>query len=184
MAIVSMSRVEILALRKDQERLLHQLQQLGCVEVEEVSADVLPEAFELQENTMDSKNKQLEKIRWAIGVLGRYNSQKAPLFGGKPEISREEIEKIYLQQETLMEVVAALEECESTRGEIKGKLARLEVEKEQLLPWESLPVDPIVIQDSYSTYQLLGTLPNDQFLPFEQHWEGQPVHIERLHISG
>lgn len=182
MAIVNMSRIEILALSKDEKPLVRQLQKLGCLEVEEIPKELLPEELLLPNHETDSNQKQLERIKWAIDQLGRFQTEKAPLFGGKPEITREELSSLLLQEEMLMAVVQDLEEYERLRGDIKGKKMRIAAEKEQLMLWENLPVDAKELSGTQHTFQLLGTMPTSNLLSFEQEWKDAPAYIEKMNI--
>lgn len=180
MAIVSMSRIEILALAKDEKHLVRRLQKLGCLEVEEIPQEELPQDFALPKNLADSNKKQLERVGWAIGQLSRFQTKKPPMFGGKPEISREGIADVMAEEEALMEVVQQLEAYERMRGDIKGRKMRLAAEKEQLKLWENLPVDAAMVANSQQTFQLLGTMPTSNLLAFEEEWKSEPIYIEKI----
>ncbi len=180
MAIVKMSRIEILALSKDEKPLVRQLQKLGCLEVQEIPREELPEELALTNETVGSDKKQLERIAWAIGQLGPFQTEKAPMFGGKPEVTRQDIEDLLAQKDELMAVVEQMETFERLRGDIRGRKMRLEAEKEQLRLWENLPVDAGQVADTQHTLQALGTIPTSNLLSLEEEWKGQPIYIEKV----
>ena len=81
MAIVEMKRIDLLAMRQDQKKLLRAMQRMGCVEVTPISGENL-EAYQKQDVTrLPQVETTMERLRWTIGQLSQYNRQKPPFLG-------------------------------------------------------------------------------------------------------
>ena len=69
MAIVEMKRIDLLAMRQDQKKLLRAMQRMGCVEVTPISGENL-EAYQKQDVTrLPQVETTMERLRWTIGQL-------------------------------------------------------------------------------------------------------------------
>lgn len=88
MAIVEMKRIDLLAMRQDQKKLLRAMQRMGCVEVTPISGENL-EAYQKQDVTrLQQVEATMERLRWTIGQLSQYNRQKPPFLGSLPDAGR------------------------------------------------------------------------------------------------
>ena len=69
MAIVEMKRIDLLAMRQDQKKLLRAMQRMGCVEVTPISGENL-EAYQKQDVTrLPQVEATMERLRAAVDEL-------------------------------------------------------------------------------------------------------------------
>ena len=94
MAIVRMSRLKLAAMRSERDRLLRDLQKIGCVELE---SPAKPEEAEewltmtARDEADDSGLRAAKaKLTAALTALDKYAPAKGGLFARRPEISTEE----------------------------------------------------------------------------------------------
>ena len=146
MAIVKMKKLRAIALERDRDELLRELQKLGCVELKSqdwVQED--PDAAEkLRADHGPVAETQAERqlFRKAIGVLDEFAPRKTPLLQPKPTLRPEEL----LDESE----AAAMENVARELGEYSEGLKLLASEEskerlriEALTPWKGceLPLD-------------------------------------------
>ncbi len=157
MAIVEMKHLTLLAPKENQQALLSAMQRMGCVQL------TMPEQSGGFENTVQPEqlqivDDQMTRVHWAIGKVSRYSKVKAPMFGGKPTITTDEAQDILSNKlPVLMQTVEALETLEQQSGELRGENAKVLAQKEQLMPWQTLPVPLSSIKDSKHVAIMVGT---------------------------
>ena len=133
MAIVEMKRIELLAMRQDQRKLLKAMQKMGCVEVSPIKDEAL-KAYQGKDSArLQQLDSLMERLRWTIGQLSQYNKQKAPFMGNLPDAEPQEIAYIQSHEAEMIAIIDKAEGLEKTGGDLKGQLARLQVAQEQLL---------------------------------------------------
>lgn len=176
MAIVEMKRLTLLALLKDKEKLLHTIQRMGCIQITSFPDEEI-QPFLAKESGLVKSEEEIGRLRWAIDKLSRYDKTKPPLFGSKPEISREQAEEVLSQKSHHMQTVAQAENCERRAGEMKGQEARLRAAIEQLEPWDGLDVPVSLIHNTRDTVQQAGTMPRRAFAEVASKWVAEPVAL-------
>ncbi len=176
MAIVEMKRLTLLAPLMDKEKLLHAIQRMGCIQITDIPEEGM-QPFLAKEGGLAKAEEEISRLRWAIDKLSRYDKVKPPLFGSKPEISREQAEKVLSQKMHHMQTVAQAERCEQRAGELKGQEARLRAAMEQLEPWIGLDIPTGLIHDTRDTVQQAGTMPKRVFQEVASKWAAEPVAL-------
>lgn len=177
MAIVEMKRITLLALLKDKEKLLHGMQRMGCVQVTDIP-DPNVQPFLQKQGSLDHVEETLSRLRWTIDQLGRFDTTKAPLLGGKPEISMDTVEEILQNQKEYLDVVSAVENCEHRSGDLRGQAARIHAAKEQWQPWASLDIPAKEITNTHDTVQMAGTMPKKVLEEKSQAWADKPLVLQ------
>lgn len=143
MAIVKMKRLRLLCLRPDRERLLSQLQRLGCVELREPPIDLSdPEWAGMAKPDLTGLERAREQnllLSGALEVLRRYAPAKDGLLTPRPEITQGELFDDGLYAEGL-EAARQVMESEQALAAKTAERAKLETQKASLEPWSCLDV--------------------------------------------
>ena len=143
MAIVKMKRLRLLALRPDRERLLRQLQSLGCVEIREPAIDMGDPRWEGLAKPdaagLERAKEQSLLLGNALDVLRRYAPAKDGLFTPRPEVTERELfdEAAYAQG---LEAARRVMEAEQALAAKGAEKAKLQTQRASLEPWASLDV--------------------------------------------
>jgi V/A-type H+-transporting ATPase subunit I len=158
MAIVEMKHVDMLALEGDRQALLAAIQKMGCFQLtpadtEDVTFNKPPAMAELT-----SLDDTITRVGWAIAKLNRFDTEKKPLMADKPAIDSEQAAALLAAQPTLMQAVEALEALERETGDLRGLAARLDAQREQMLPWRGLPLPLDEVHSTRNTVTTLGTV--------------------------
>ncbi len=157
MAIGEMKRLTLLALKKDRRRLLSEMQRMGCVEVTEAQPEgETPFAVETGADVYTGK---LQRLRWALDRLSRYDTDPKPIFGTYPEVSRQQVDDVASREEAVLQAVSRLEAIERRRGELNAEETRVLSYIDELTPWEPLNLTAGDLASSRTSVQLVGTLP-------------------------
>lgn len=158
MAIVEMKHVDILALEKDRPALLRAIQKLGCIQV--LPSETADAAFNSQPANAELSLAEdtITRVIWAIGKLGRFDTAKKPLFSDKPTIDEGQAHAVAQRQPELMQTIERLEALERETGELRGQIARVDVAREQLLPWQGFTLPLGEVQSTRNTVAMLGSL--------------------------
>ncbi len=174
MAIVEMKRLTLLALIKDREKLLKAIQRMGCIQITDIPEEGL-QPFLAKEDDLKKAEEEIVRLRWTIDKLSRYDTVKPPLFGNKPEVSREQAEEVLSRKESLLLAVSETERCERQTGELKGQEARLHASIEQFAPWAGLDIPAHLIHNTRDTVQQAGTMARKAFLDVSAKWASEPA---------
>ncbi|NCB04675.1 MAG: V-type ATP synthase subunit I [Clostridia bacterium] len=179
MAIVEMKRAQMLALKDDEQALLKAIQKLGCFQVTPLNASETDFAMRKAVSELPETEELITRVGWALQKVGKYDKTKAPLLGGKPTITEEEAARTLERRGEWLEVVEALEALERENGELRGQTARIAALREQLSPWQSLPVALEEIHSTRNTIAMLGTMPKSAYeLLAQQGGIGQLCCVE------
>ena len=180
MAIVEMKRINLLAMRQDQRKLLKAMQHMGCVEVSAIKGEEA-EAYRVKDSAkLEQVEDTMNRLTWVMGMLGRYNKQKAPFMGNRPEAPEEEVRYIGTHEGELMALLDQADSLEKRSGEMKGQLARIAATQEQLSPWLKLDIPVERISSTKDVFQQAGTMNKSAVQALVQKWSGQPVCLEVL----
>ncbi len=180
MAIVEMKRINLLAMRQDQRKLLKAMQRMGCVEVSTIQGEEA-EAFRVKDSgRLNQVEDTMSRLTWVMGCLGRYNKQKAPFMGNRPEAPDDEVAYIASHEAEMMEILDHADRLEKRSGEFKGQLARIAAEQEQLKPWLSLDIPVEEIKSTKDVLQQAGTMNKSAIPALLQKWGGREVCLEVL----
>ena len=173
MAIVTMKRLRLLAMREDREALLDDLQRLGCVEVSEPTLDGQEEsgAEELlsrltppDTQALSQAQTRRQEAERAMGILKHYGAKGRGFLTPRPQTSKEELcspQAAARQDQAVAGVLAG----ERQVNALLAQGEKLASQRSALAPWLALDV-PL---ESRSTPRLLvqfGTLTAAR--PFEE----------------
>ena len=143
MAIVKMKRLRLLALRPERERLLRELQSLGCVEIREPAIDLSdPEWAGLakpEPSGLEKAREQSLLLNSALDVLRRYAPSKDGLFAARPEVTEGELfdDSAYADG---LDAARQVMEAEQALAAKTAEKAKLQTQKASLEPWSGLDV--------------------------------------------
>ncbi|MGI6012226.1 MAG: V-type ATP synthase subunit I [Ruminococcus sp.] len=161
MAVLKMQRITVCALKKNRKAILERLQALGAVEID----ICLPEDEGLKQ--MDTAGSRASFLKYAqmaersLEILQRYSPSKQSMFSsleGKPLVEKEEYEAIVQTKERQIGNIRKVIELDKEIGENKGKIQKLDVQAESLIPWMPLSV-PMNYSGTMQTAMIIGTLP-------------------------
>ena len=170
MAIVEMKHMDMLALDRDKHALLEAIQKLGCVQLLQADTEDVTFNKPAPITELPALEETLTRVGWAIHRLTKYDKSKTPLMADKPTIDTHRAKAVLGEQARLMDTVAELETLERESGDLRGHTSRLDASRDQLLPWQALPVAPATVHPTRSTYAALGTV--------------QKTVLERLQAEG
>ena len=161
MAIVKMKRFRLLAIRSEGDKLLRELQKLGCVEISDQSDRLAdPELAALvgrEEADTASRRTDLNRLQLGLTLLDRYAPVKTGMLTPKPTIAQEE----FLDDAEMAGCLAAAREMEETDNRIRriqAEEAALRSRVESLTPWRDLQL-PLDSRGTEQCVALTGTLP-------------------------
>ncbi len=143
MAIKEIKKIYLLGYREIEGELIRALQELGVVEV----GRLLPEASEpaAGEPPADREaERKLEQVEYCLGLLGRFAPPRQKTLPRKVLLSRREYRDV-VARDGLEETHQTCRELDHRLGELRARQTRLETERRELLPWQSLdaPLDPL-----------------------------------------
>lgn len=158
MAIVEMKRASLLGLQTDEKAILRALQKLGCFQVTPAEEDAQSFHKPSARGGLPAVEEKISRVQWAIGRLGKYDTTKAPLLGGKPSVTEEEIQGVLDRQAELFETVEALEALEREAGDLRGQQTRVLASCELLAPWQGFALPISQVRATRNTVAMLGTV--------------------------
>ena len=165
MPIAKMKRLQVLALERDHDALLRQLERMGCVEISEPDAPDAPESLRrCDSETADCLARQ-RQVQTAIDALRRAAPpKKAPLLAPRPAIGEAE----YLSETGLADGLALARQVNEAAGQLQqltALAAQLETDRITLGPWLSLDL-PLELTETRCCDVTLGVLP--PFVPWDE----------------
>lgn len=164
MAIVKMNKLSLIGLETDKETLLDSLMNMGVVDISENSEKLSSDEWKdlvVQDGNSEEVallDDKINKVKWSISYLSKYNVKKKGLFSFKRSINTNEYNIVIQNADKLNSIVEDL----SRYNEI---LANLKAEKNKytnlilsLEPWEQLTL-PLNETSTTTTTILIGVLP-------------------------
>lgn len=158
MAIVEMKHVDLLALERDRQAVLHAVQKLGCVEFTPADSQDVTFNKPAPAAELPALEDTIARIQWSVNRLARFETAKKALMADKPAIDDVQAEAALADQPRLMHLVEKLEALEREAGDLRWQTARLEATREQLLPWRDFPLPPDEVHSTRHTVAMLGTV--------------------------
>lgn len=164
MAIVKMNKVDVIALKSEQDRILDLLMSQGVTQI----VDITPESIDDQYGGLLKKNElhdatgevdmQQKSLREAIDILARYVDAKKVMFALRRTVSKESFEDTALNAPKFLEFAAKVSKTSRHLDEIKAEKNRLGSEAAALHKWEKSPFD-VEFAGTKTTDFITGTIP-------------------------
>ena len=180
MSIVEMKRIDLLAMRQDQRKLLRTLQDMGCVEITPLQDEALAEYRTRDDGRLEQVDALLARLSWAIHECAAYNHQPAPFMGNLPEASAQDVHYITQQEAALQETLRQAETLEKHSGEYRGQLMRLQVAQSQLKPGLSFDLPMEQMHNTRRVAHFLGTVKAAELQQCQEIWASVAVVVEQL----
>ena len=147
MAIVTMKRLRLLAMREDREELLHTLQRLGCVELSEPTPQAGGEQEEVLLDSLSAPDTQAlaqaqtrrQEAERAMEILRHYGIKGRGFLTPRPQTSQEELtgpEAAARQDRAVADVL----ERERQVHALQAQQEKLAAQRASLAPWLGLEV--------------------------------------------
>ena len=161
MAIVKMKHLRLVAMLQDRQDLLHQLQRMGCVEIDEPRVDraapIWAGVGTPDETALVRARQRMEQGERALAVLKRCAPEKGARSGGKPALSRQDLfdEQRIGQAEQAAQLVL---DAERELAALRVRRDKLQGERDSLGPWLGMDV-PLDITSTAQMQLEFGTLP-------------------------
>ena len=151
MAIVKMKKLRVMAMAADQERLLHQLQHLGCVEISQPSEELedtkWASMIEPKESQQVQIRAEMSEAQSALAAVKEYGPKKKEgLFPPRRQVTEEEL----LRPDTLRvgrRAAGRIHTWLDTLARMDADESRLLSKKNGLTPWLGLNM-PMELQES------------------------------------
>ena len=151
MAIVKMKKLRVMAMAADQERLLHQLQHLGCVEISQPSEELedtkWASMIEPKESQQVQIRAEMSEAQSALAAVKEYGPKKKEgLFPPRRQVTEEEL----LRPDTLRagrRAAGRIHTWLDTLARMDADESRLLSKKNGLAPWLGLNM-PMELQES------------------------------------
>ena len=151
MAIVKMKKLRVMAMAADQERLLHQLQHLGCVEISQPSEELedtkWASMIEPKESQQVQIRAEMSEAQSALAAVKEYAPKKKEgLFPPRRQVTEEEL----LRPDTLRagrRAAGRIHTWLDTLARMDADESRLLSKKNGLTPWLDLNM-PMDLQES------------------------------------
>ena len=163
MAVLSMKKVNICALKKDRKSILETLQRLGLVEVSDLDENLSDfkkiDTFNMR--AVFEKNKVIAQN--ALEILEKYLPEEKGFLDsirGQNEISKENYYIFANETEEIMRVANEIIRLAKLIDDEKAEIVRLNTQIDALSDWKSLDV-PMDFAGTKKTRAFIGTLPLD-----------------------
>lgn len=166
MAIVKMKQLRLIAMREDREDLLHLLQRMGCVEIDEPRVDPSDPLWSSLSRPggegLAQARERKEAGEQALEVLKRYAPEKGGMLRARPVVTESELfaPEACAQAKAAVEQINDAQRCISTLQTQKNKLFG---EKSVLAPWLELDI-PLETQGTRETRVHFGAVPSGMSL--------------------
>jgi len=168
MAKVKIKKISVIALQKDQERVLSILQRLGCAEFLNIK--------EKLDNPLNGEDPGKLKDRqndfnFTINFLSRFQDNKKSIFEQKPQYSIDEMKEI-IDCHEVEDTVISCRNLENRLNELKSNEMKLKNTMDNLKPWQSLNIPVKELGATKTTLFQTGTIPEKNREIFQQKAAG------------
>jgi len=190
MAVVSMQRVRICALKKDRKAILEALQRKGVIEIsDETTGKASKDSCFTRTNVADFTEQMQAEIKLteqALAVLNEYAPEKKSLFAGlngKAEMDASDYDSFVQKKAEANRAAKRLVTLEKSILEAKGEISKLAQQKEALESWSSLDV-PLNYKGTAKTSAIIGLLPGNRTAEqiYEELGEFTPFDLEIVSV--
>lgn len=161
MAVVSMTRIDICALRKNRKAIIEDLQRRGVVEISplEFEGGVFEKLETSRQQSLFMKNSSAASR--AYEIMLRYYPRKSSMlemFHGRQQLSTEQYYNLASKAKEIMHDVQDVLALDKELSETRAEALRYEHQIEALKPWENLDIS-MTFKGTDSTRAFIGTLP-------------------------
>lgn len=161
MAIVKMKRLRLMGMRSERESLLHLLQKLGCVEVDEPAIDLSDPKWAAvakpDGRDLSAAKERSTLLNNALNILKKYAPAKEGLFRIRARLSEKEFFDQDFYQHGL-DTARAIVDGERELAALTAEQGKLQTQKATLAPW--LPLDvPLELGSDGTVSVIFGTIP-------------------------
>lgn len=161
MAVVSMCRINICALRKNRKAIIEDLQRRGVVEISplEFEGGVFEKLETSRQQSLFMKNSSAASR--AYEIMLRYYPRKSSMlemFHGRQQLSTEQYYNLASKAKEIMHDVQDVLALDKELSETRAEALRYEHQIEALKPWENLDIS-MTFKGTDSTRAFIGTLP-------------------------
>ena len=161
MAIVKMKHLRLVAMQVDREKILHTLQRMGCVEIDEPRVDwsdsVWAELGRPSGENLSAARERKSAGEQALSVLKRYAPEKGGLFRERPVLTEEQLFEPQVCQQAA-QAVQSINNTQQRIAALQAQKTKLEGQKAVLAPWLSLDV-PLNTESTREVFIEFGTVP-------------------------
>lgn len=161
MAVLSMQKINICALKKDRKKILETLQRIGTVEV----SDITREKEELEKIDTFNMRSIFDKNRTiaqnALDILEKYEPEEKEFLSnicGQNEISTDNYYTFVNESEEIMRVAYEIVNLSKSINDEKAEIIRIKAQIKSLSVWRNLDI-PIEFKGTRKTKAFVGTLP-------------------------
>ena len=161
MAVVSMKKALICGMKKDRRAVLDFLQRQGVLEI---SAGMEDDAIFQKKDALSDKTEQEREAalaQQALEVLNQYAPEEKGLlasFAGREILSVEQYDEMRGRDAETREVIQKILNLSKEMGELRGRLPKLEQQREELVPWSALDI-PLDFEGTQNTRAFIGSFP-------------------------
>ena len=158
MAVLSMKKIDIVALQKERKPILELLQVMGVTEIIDVEREGIHKVN--TQSFIDEFNKDMETALYAKELISKYVNRKKSMLSSfleGPEISQEEFRnrgKVYKDVISLCEDIIHVKQ---SIDEYSDKINQLETEYDALKVWSSLEI-PADLKGTKHTKVFIGSI--------------------------
>ena len=166
MAIVEMSKLSLIGMENDKDKVLHHLMKQGAVEIIDLQQeqyghykDDLAVSDGSSEDISEIEN-ELSRIKWAIDFLQTYAvKQKKGLFAAKRVVDQKCLSLIIEGKSKLKEIIGNVSKYNDKLNGLKNEENRLTNLIASLEPWKGFKL-PLEVYSTKATYIVTGTVPD------------------------
>lgn len=161
MAIVKMKHLRLVAMQEDREEILHMLQRMGCVEIDEPRVDwsdpVWAELGRPGGESLSAARERKSASEQALNILKRYAPEKGGMFRERPVLTEAQLFEPQVCQQAA-QAVQSINNTQQRIATLQAQKTKLEGQKAVLAPWLSLDV-PLDTESTKEVFIGFGTVP-------------------------
>lgn len=164
MAIVKMSKLSLIGLESDKEKLLDTLMNMGFVEITESSERLSSDEWKglvVQDGNSEEVallDDKISKLKWTIDYLSKFSSKKKGLFSSKRSVSTNEYNIMLQNTDKLSTVVEDILKYNDQLSNLKSEKNKNTNLILSLEPWKQLTI-PLDETSTSTTTIITGIIP-------------------------
>ena len=170
MAIVKMSKLNVIGLNENKAALLSDLMNIGVVEINNQDSKLTDEKWSSyvekdgDESGVCSKDIRISEVASAIEVLNKYYTGKKPLFKTRKPVTCSEFQSHITNKDEIFKNVDLINEINKEISRLRNDENRLKTAIIALKPWVAYDY-PLEVSGTKYTSVLIGTIPVSISLP-------------------